>query len=255
MRHLLIFVLLVAITGCGGGVDEAPEGQSATLGGSAPAQPAAGGYFEGAVVETMNAGGYTYVLVDTGSEKHWAAGPQQAMEVGTHVKISTAMPMQGFHSKTLDRTFSQILFVNGIQPMDGKPDCSQQAKARSSPGKPMPFMFPGGSDPSGAAPAGHPTAGHPPTGGAHPPPSAGGSRQGRVLETMVSGGYRYARVDFCGTETWVAGPDVTVEVGQTITTDRGMAMDGFRSNTLNRTFERIDFVKQIQPGSGEPDCG
>ena len=46
-----------------------------------------------------------------------------------------------------------------------------------------------------------------------------------------------------------------MEVGQTITTDRGMAMDGFRSNTLNRTFERIDFVKQIQPGSGEPDCG
>ena len=45
---------------------------------SSLATPAASGgdYFDGEVVETMNAGGYTYVHVDTGSEKIWAAGPE-----------------------------------------------------------------------------------------------------------------------------------------------------------------------------------
>lgn len=112
MRYPVILLLLVALAGCGGGsVDEAPEGQSATLGGAAT-EPAAAGYFEGTVTETMNAGGYTYVLVDTGSEQQWAAGPQQAMEVGTHVTVSTAMPMQNFHSSALERDFDVVYFVS-----------------------------------------------------------------------------------------------------------------------------------------------
>lgn len=77
------------------------------------AQPAAGGK-SGSVVETMNSGGYTYVLVDTGAEKVWAAAPEFAVKVGDPVAIPEGMPMTNYHSKTLNRDFDLVYFVDGI---------------------------------------------------------------------------------------------------------------------------------------------
>lgn len=88
-----------------------------------------------------------------------------------------------------------------------------------------------------------------------PPAPVAKARQGKVLETMVSGGYRYARVDFCGVESWVAGPDRALDVGQTVTADAGMAMQDFHSSTLDRTFSAIDFVNALDVLPGEPACG
>jgi hypothetical protein len=77
------------------------------------AQPAAGGK-SGSVVETMNSGGYTYVLVDTGTEKVWAAAPEFQVKVGDPVAIPEGMPMTNYHSKTLNRDFDLVYFVDGI---------------------------------------------------------------------------------------------------------------------------------------------
>ena len=44
-------------------------------------------FFSGKVLETMNAGGYTYINVDNGSEKIWAAAPQFAVKVGEKVNV------------------------------------------------------------------------------------------------------------------------------------------------------------------------
>ena len=68
----------------------------------------------GTVVETMNTGGYTYVQVDTGKEKIWAAAPEFQVKVGDLVTVPTGMLMRNHHSKTLDRTFDQIYFVGKI---------------------------------------------------------------------------------------------------------------------------------------------
>jgi hypothetical protein len=68
----------------------------------------------GKVIETMNSGGYTYVLVDTGSEQVWAAAPEFAVQVGDPVIIPDGMPMANYHSKSLDRTFDLVYFVDGI---------------------------------------------------------------------------------------------------------------------------------------------
>lgn len=69
----------------------------------------------GSISETMDSGGYTYVQVDTGSEKHWVAGPQTAVKVGDKVALDGLMPMQNFTSRTLDRTFPVIFFVQKIE--------------------------------------------------------------------------------------------------------------------------------------------
>jgi ribosomal protein S17 len=68
--------------------------------------------FTGKVVETMNAANYTYVLVDTGKQKHWAAAPQFAVKVGDAITIEEGMPMSHYHSKTLNRDFEVIYFTN-----------------------------------------------------------------------------------------------------------------------------------------------
>ena len=68
----------------------------------------------GTVIETMNAAGYTYVRVDTGNEKVWAAGPETEIKVGDMVTITRQMPMAGYHSKSLNRDFDVLYFVGGF---------------------------------------------------------------------------------------------------------------------------------------------
>lgn len=80
----------------------------------APAQPTAAGNITGTVVETMNALGYTYVLVDSGSEKVWAATAQFAVSEGDMVVIPEGMPMHNYHSATLNRDFEVVYFVESI---------------------------------------------------------------------------------------------------------------------------------------------
>jgi hypothetical protein len=86
------------------------------------------------------------------------------------------------------------------------------------------------------------------------PPSAApasGSR-GAVVETMRSGGYTYARVAVGGEEVWVAGPETTLAIGDAVDVAAGQLMTGFRSNTLDRTFDRIYF---LSAWSGAPTAG
>jgi hypothetical protein len=77
------------------------------------AQYPAEGY-TGKVIETMDSGKYTYVLVDTGKEQVWGAAPQFKIEVGEEVVVPTGMPMPQFKSKTLDRTFDMLFFASAI---------------------------------------------------------------------------------------------------------------------------------------------
>jgi len=100
--------LALALAGC---KDEAPKPADQT---PAPqAAPTAQGK-TGNVVETMNSGGYTYVQVDTGTEKFWAAAPEFVVKVGDAVIVPEGMLMQNHTSKSLDRTFDQIFFVEAI---------------------------------------------------------------------------------------------------------------------------------------------
>jgi hypothetical protein len=76
----------------------------------------------GRVSETMDAGRYTYVQVDYGDEKIWAAAPHFEVEVGDNVVVPDGAAMADYHSKTLDRTFELVYFVAFIAVMgeDGK---------------------------------------------------------------------------------------------------------------------------------------
>lgn len=68
----------------------------------------------GTVVETMNAGGYTYALLENNGQTHWAAMAQTELKVGEQVELKQGTFMQNFSSKSLNRTFDRIYFTQGV---------------------------------------------------------------------------------------------------------------------------------------------
>jgi hypothetical protein len=100
--------------------------------------------FSGKVVETMNAANYTYVLVDTGKQKRWAAAPQFQVKTGDSITIEEGMPMPNHHSKALNRDFDLVYFT-GRALVGGVPTSTAHPA----------FSMPAGHPPTtgGAAPA------------------------------------------------------------------------------------------------------
>jgi hypothetical protein len=73
---------------------------------------------KGAVAETMDAAGYTYVRLTTPAGDKWAAVPKAKVAAGDAVTVLSPMMMTGFQSPTLHRTFDEIYFgtLAGTEP-------------------------------------------------------------------------------------------------------------------------------------------
>ncbi len=67
----------------------------------------------GKVLETMDSGGYTYILLESKGEKKWVAIPEMVVKVGDTVELEAGVQMGTFTSKPLDKTFDSILFSGG----------------------------------------------------------------------------------------------------------------------------------------------
>lgn len=72
----------------------------------------------GKVIETMNAGGYTYVQIDNSGEKTWVAVPESKVDVGQEISFGPGMVMHDFESKALKRKFESIIFSGGVLKKD-----------------------------------------------------------------------------------------------------------------------------------------
>jgi hypothetical protein len=67
---------------------------------------------EGNVVQTLDVPGYTYAEIETENGNVWVAAPSITLQQGDTVKFSTGMPMREFYSKTLQREFEVLYFVD-----------------------------------------------------------------------------------------------------------------------------------------------
>ena len=130
--------LLLALGACTKSGD-APVADNPAL-----ASPVPAGMVRGTVLETMNSGGYTYVLIGTEQVQRWLAARETAVQVGDVVQAFEGMPMSDFESKTLNRTFDVVYFVDALQ------NLSASAPA-GVPSGPMPD-----SHPPVPVPDGHP---------------------------------------------------------------------------------------------------
>ncbi len=83
----------------------------------------------GTVVETMNAAGYTYMLVAIGATQNWVAIPETTVKAGSQVSYYEGMEMHDFTSKTLNKTFATVIFSAGLTGTVGPATDTSAAKA------------------------------------------------------------------------------------------------------------------------------
>jgi len=68
----------------------------------------------GTIVETMNSAGYSYALIENEGQQKWVAVPQVVFAVGDEVEFQSGMDMGQYTSKTLGKTFENIIFSGGV---------------------------------------------------------------------------------------------------------------------------------------------
>ena len=86
-----------------------------------PEAEAPQGDLTGTVAETFDSGGYTYIQLDRGTDKVWAAIGQTKVAVGDKISLLNGPVMRDFHSKSLDRTFPEIIFSSGLAGANAAP--------------------------------------------------------------------------------------------------------------------------------------
>ena len=70
--------------------------------------------------------------------------------------------------------------------------------------------------------------------------------EGTVVDTMNGGGYTYVQIKEADNTFWAAGPEAEVKKGDKVAVVEQMWMNQFTSKTLNRTFDKLLFVGQIE---------
>jgi len=70
---------------------------------------------QGVVAESMNAAGYSFIRVEENGSSVWLAAPETPLEVGQTIEWSGGGEMRNFTSRSLNRVFDEIIFVDSVQ--------------------------------------------------------------------------------------------------------------------------------------------
>lgn len=120
MNRFALPVLALALCAAACGRSQ-PAGAPVASSAAAPVPAAAAstpggraGTVSGVVAETMNSGGYTYARITADGTETWIAATEFPLKVGDTVQAAVDMPMEKFHSRTLNRDFPIIYFVRDV---------------------------------------------------------------------------------------------------------------------------------------------
>jgi hypothetical protein len=109
-QHLCLFLALTTLT-VG---HQACAGTDAAPGSTANPPPKVAIALSGKVMETMDGGGYTYVLLKNGNDKVWVAIPLMKVSVGQDLTLVPGYELKNFTSKGLNRKFDRLIFSAGL---------------------------------------------------------------------------------------------------------------------------------------------
>lgn len=109
---LFLVVMIVFFAGMAGAQSQkgskTPEPSKGAV--SEPGAKSTPPVLTGTVLETLDAGPYTYLRMKTPKGETWAAVNKANVKKGSEVTIVNPIPMDGFESKTLNRKFDHIVF-------------------------------------------------------------------------------------------------------------------------------------------------
>jgi hypothetical protein len=134
-RFLKVFTVSLAAALLCSSVFASPKADSTAPGQQVPsakAETKADPALSGKVVETMNAGGYTYILIEKNGKQTWVAIPMTQVTVGKEITLQPGAEMQDFSSPSLKRTFKSIIFSGGLMPEPGSASAPHGGKAAAA---------------------------------------------------------------------------------------------------------------------------
>ena len=130
-----VLVLLVPLAGYALETDQgktaSPAGQEEAVTKNVRKTPV----LSGKVVETMNGGEYTYIHLDKEGKKTWVAVPRMSVTVGQEIALIPGANMGRFTSKSLNRTFEDIIFSAGPVRQGAKEEPAQKEPQESKAAK------------------------------------------------------------------------------------------------------------------------
>jgi len=82
-------------------------------------------FYQGTILEILEAGGYTYIKIQENLKGHnhdncdhkdfWIAVEVTPAKVGNEVRFQKELVTQNFKSKTLNKTFDELMFASNLQ--------------------------------------------------------------------------------------------------------------------------------------------
>lgn len=108
---------LVSLVACNSQKPETKSAEQAAAGAAGEIQQAGkpAGPIQGKAKEVLSGGGFTYVLIAGEKGETWVAVPETKVAVGEACSAAEGQVMQNFPSKSLNRTFAEIVFSPGIE--------------------------------------------------------------------------------------------------------------------------------------------
>ncbi|KAB1071903.1 DNA-binding protein [Tamlana haliotis] len=83
------------------------------------------------VTEKIATGGYIYLKVVEDEKEYWMSIPDRDIEIGATYYYNGGMVMKNFESKTLNRTFENVIFAEGIHKDKNGVKGNQKKKAQT----------------------------------------------------------------------------------------------------------------------------
>ena len=105
MKKIILLLMMITMYGC----EQSAEPTVAQPPSQATLSPV------GTVLETIDVDTYTYTRLDMEGKEIWVASNPVWVSEGDKIRFTDAILMKDFHSKVLDRTFSDILFVSNVE--------------------------------------------------------------------------------------------------------------------------------------------
>lgn len=106
----VIFALLALAAIAGSAIAETK--QNAAVANPHASQPTN----KGTVLDVIDSSKYTYLQVSGDTGTVWLAAYRNDISKGDTVSYSSGVVMNNFHSKSLNRTFDKIIFVDAVVP-------------------------------------------------------------------------------------------------------------------------------------------
>ncbi len=75
----------------------------------------------GKILEILDTGSFLYLSMDWNGKKIWATVPGVVLKVGEVISLEHATMIKRFYSKTLNRTFEEIVFAAGVTGKSPRP--------------------------------------------------------------------------------------------------------------------------------------